>query len=98
MNSMIDRSGRWKGIQGGWPCYRWSAERALCLSTGKGDLLLKNVEQGIEQAQMLFPARICTGMTGLNDLRPPSSFRGEGKRILLGMGSVVCSLVHPSPI
>lgn len=65
MNSVIDRSVKSKEIQGGWPCYRWSAERAPCLSTGKMNLVLKSLEQGIErgrtQAQMLSPARICTG-------------------------------------
>lgn len=52
----------------GLACYRWSAEKFLCLSTGKGDLVLKSLEQGLKeagtQAQMLFPARICMGMTG----------------------------------
>ena len=58
MNRRIDRSGKWKGIRGGWPCYRQFAERALCLSTGKGDLVLKSLEQGIggasTQEQLLF--------------------------------------------
>lgn len=100
MNSVIDRSGKWKGIQGGWPCCRWSAERALCLSTGKGDLVLKSLEQGIEgastQAQMLLPARICTGMTGLNALRPHSSFRAEAKKNPSWNG--LCCLLPCPPI
>lgn len=54
--------------RGGWPCYRWSAERTLCLPTGKGNLVLQSLKQFIEgtsiQEQMLSPARICTGMTG----------------------------------
>lgn len=51
MNSVIHRSVKRKGIQGGWPCYRWSTERAPCLSTGKRDLVLKSLEQGIERGR-----------------------------------------------
>lgn len=32
---------------------------------------------------MSFPARICTGMTGLNDMWPPSSFRSWKKKSFL---------------
>lgn len=51
MNSVIDRTVKWKGIQGGWPCYRWSTERAPCLSTGKRALVLKSLSKGIESGR-----------------------------------------------
>lgn len=93
-------SGKWKGIQGRWPCYRWSVERAVFIDRERGFGLAQGIEGASIQAWMLFPASISTGVTGLNNLRPPSSFRAEAKneKILLGMGSVVCFLVHLSSI
>lgn len=73
-------SGKWKGIQGGWPRYRSSVERAVFINRERGFVLAQGIEGASTQSQMLFPASISSGVTGLNDLRPPSSFRAEAKK------------------